>query len=762
MPLECDLEQILAAARRDRLLGPGIACWKRFPARPAACSPFPDFLDGRLKEALARRGIANLYRHQSAALEAARRDADVMVVTPTASGKSLCYHLPVIDVLLRDPRATALYVFPAKALARDQMDALLALTGGLLPPLAVGAYDGDTPPEARRSLRRSGRMILTNPDMLHRGLLPGNTVWGRFLQGLRFVILDEMHVYHGLFGGHVANVLRRLDRIARLHGARPRFLCGSATIANPLELARALTGREPVLIDGDGAPRGERHLIVYNPFRDGVRRRPPGIEHLLHTREWARRFLCRGVQTIVFARNRLDVERLVRDLRSERLKVCGYRADYLPEARREREAALRAGAVTGVVTTNALELGIDVGSLDAAVLSGYPDSLAATWQQAGRVGRKAAPSAVILVAGPGPLDQFVAEHPEFLWDAPPEQARLDPDNPILLAAHLTCAAAEHPLRPGEPFGGREQVRIIEILERAGRLRPAGDGWKASAREPARCVDLRTGGGKRVEVWEASAGSPEARLLCRLDGAVAPFLLYEGAVYLHDGRSHRVERVDPAAGRAYVRPASGEEGETATRRELQVSLLAPGGGTPGGETPQWGWAPARVSVRPAAYLRRDRRSGAVTGWGPIESPGHAMETGAYWCAFPARWSRLPRHLLAGAAQGLARLLSSLSALFLLCGRNDLLAAWQAPSPATGRVTVYLCDACPGGAGLAPRLADLHGRLLPAAAGVIRRCPCEDGCPACLGPVGRSAKRAALALLEAALCEARPGCETQAGG
>lgn len=742
------VEEILTAAMRDWRFNRTVAVWERLPRRPPRSVTLPAAVHDRLKTALAAEGISALYTHQAHAWRVAAGGSGFVVATPTASGKSLCYHLPVLDALLRDPAATALYLYPAKALARDQEAFLRRLTAGILPAEAIGSFDGDTPPEMRRGLRATARLILTNPDMLHRGILPHHSLWSRFLAGLRFVVLDEIHVYCGLIGSHAANVLRRLLRLAAARGAAPLFLCGSATIANPAELAHALTGRKAVLIDDDGSPRGEKHLVVCNPFSRSSATGGNRMAHLAASRRWAEAFLSKGVRTIVFARSRLDVERLMRDLR-QTAAVEGYRSDYLPETRRAREAALRRGALSGVVATSALELGIDIGSLDAAVLAGYPGSLAAMWQRAGRVGRRDGPSAVILVAGPGPLDQYLAGHPELLLHGPAEQALLDPDNPFVLAAHLECAAAEMPLAAGEVEYQSRAAAVVDALARAGRIRMTPQGWAAVRPSPAQDVSIRGSAGRRIAVWDCA----ESRCLGYVEREAAGFLLHEGARYLHDGHGYIVEKLDLDAGRAIVRPA--EEGvETASRTALRVELAAGFCGNPGGASYEWGWDRAAVMADRGTYVRRDGATGVVTGWGRAAGGQSAddgrsvLQTIACWQAWPAHWSRLPPHLLGGAARGLARLLPCIAARLILCSQHNLLAVWQAPSPSTGRLTLFLCDACPGGAGLAQHIAAVNARLLAEAERAVSSCPCPSGCPACIGPAAPQVKETVRRLLRAA--------------
>src|SRR5512136_624786 len=471
-----------------------VAAWERLPAREARTAPFPASLDGRLVTALRSRGIESLYTHQAQAVEAIARGEHIAVVTSTASGKTLCYNLPVLDALLRNPATTALYLFPTKALAQDQLAVLRELIDALGAQISAQTYDGDTPRDRRRSTRSAGGIVITNPDMLHTGILPHHTQWAALFRNLRFVVLDELHTYRGVFGSHLANVIRRLRRIAAFYGSAPQFICCSATIANPLELTQRLLdvpsaghseseespprqyealrsagGGAPgklTLIDDDGAPRGEKHFILLNPpMVDpalGQRR-----SATLEARDVAARFLAAGIQTIVFARARLTTEVLLTYLRDaaaplgvDPQAIRGYRGGYLAEERRGIERGLRDGSVRGVVATNALELGVDIGQLGAAVLAGYPGTIASAWQQAGRAGRRNDLSAAVLVASASSLDQYIAAHPRYFFERSPEHGLIAPDNLVILTNHLKCAAFELPFEAGERWGS---VPVEELL-----------------------------------------------------------------------------------------------------------------------------------------------------------------------------------------------------------------------------------------------------------------------------------------------------------
>src|SRR4030088_431842 len=508
--------------------------------------------------ALAGRGIHRLYTHQADAYEVVRKGRHLVVVTPTASGKTLCYNLPVLQRLLENPERRALYVFPSKALAQDQLAELSALKHGLPIDLRVDTYDGDTPPGRRTAIREGGHVVMTNPDMLHSGLLPPHTRWRRLFSSLEFVVVDELHTYRGLFGSQVANVIRRLKRICAFYGSSPTFICASATIANPLELAKRLLEEENVeLVERSGAPRGERRLIFYNPplvnREMGIRR-----SSMLEARRIAAPWIRSGVQTIVFCRSRLQVEVMLSYLRQDlapRLdahqRVRGYRAGYLPLHRREIEAGLRQGQITGVVSTNALELGIDIGSLQTAVLVGYPGTIASTWQQIGRAGRRSG-SVGVFVASSSPLDQFIVRHPEYFLSADPEEGLIDANNLLLLAGHLQAGLFELPVEDEERLGRTDVSDLLRVFEEDGSATRSAGRWFWSRQAfPAEEVHLRRIAADNVVIIDTP--QPRPQVIGEMDQVTAPVLLHEEAVYLHEGAQFHVDRFDWNEKKAYVHP-----------------------------------------------------------------------------------------------------------------------------------------------------------------------------------------------------------------
>ncbi|MBN1122905.1 MAG: DEAD/DEAH box helicase [Anaerolineae bacterium] len=630
-----NLSDLLDQLRLDDAFTANVTAWERLPAKPARYAEFPPELDRRLVELVRRLDMAPLYSHQAQAIEAALAGQNVVLVTGTASGKSLAYHLPAIQSLLHDPSSTALYLFPTKALTQDQAAALGSLIEALDPdtPIPVSVYDGDTPQSHRSRIRQSGGVILSNPDMLHTGILPYHTRWANFFANLRLVVLDEVHTYRGIFGSHMANVLRRLRRICRFHGSDPIFICTSATIANPDELAGRLIEAPVTLVDDDGAPQGEKHIILYNPpmidEKLGLRR-----SYTLETRRVAGRFLASDTQTIVFARARLTTEVLLGYVRDEVEQrggspeaVRGYRGGYLPLERRAIEQGLRSNSVRGVVATNALELGVDIGALGAAVLAGYPGTIASTWQQFGRAGRRADVSAGVMIASAAPLDQYVITHPRYLFERPPEHALINPDNLVILVGHLRCAAYELPFEDGEPFGEFDEAAVIlDMLAEGGEVHHSGGMYRwVDDTYPAADLSLRTSGPDVIVIQDHSSGDPE--VIGEIDRESAPVLVYEGAVYLHEGKQYLIEELDWEQGLAIARQAEVDyytQSSTSTAVDVEEeseSALA-------GDCVK---AHGRVLVtsRASSYRIVRRYTHETLGFGRIGLPEQSFETTAYW-------------------------------------------------------------------------------------------------------------------------------------
>ena len=840
------LPEALFALRRDPALMRCVTAWELIPARPARFGAWPDGLDRRLTAALREQGIERPYLHQAQAVEGVLSGQHVVLATSTASGKTLAYNLPVVGSLLSDPDACALYLFPTKALAHDQMAQLGSLTsagplGGTR--FAIGAYDGDTPSRQRSAVRREARLLISNPDMLHTGILPHHTRWARFFGGLRYVVLDELHGYRGIFGGHMANVLRRLRRICHFYGSEPQFVCASATIGNPKELAEQLIDGPVRLIDEDGSPQGERHFVLINPPlvnpQLGIRR-----SSTLVARDVAATFLRAGVQTIVFARARLTTEVLLGYLRdslpgSERPEqsVRGYRGGYLPLERREIELGLREGAIRGVVATNALELGIDIGRLDACVMAGYPGTISSTLQQAGRAGRRAGLSAAVVVASALPLDQYLITNPRFFLAQSVEHALLDPDNLAVLSHHMACAAFELPFEQGERFGRVEETAAVlealaeegTLFQHSGKHTWVGDGYPASA------VSLRTNTPDNIVIQDVSLAPP--KVIGQIDRPSAPILVHEGAVYLHEGASYVIQSLDWEGG---IAKAEADDLDYYTRASSTTGVEVVREVDGGASGPvSYAWGEVLVTTRATGYRSIKRYTHETLAWAPIDLPEQQLHTAGFWLAlsreltarlreegvlpppidYGPNWlaqrdaarerdghqcrqcgatarsgNRLDVHhitpfrafayapgenqnyLLAnrlenlitlcatchrhvgraqgerGALSGLGYVVQSLAPLYVMCAPGDLGSSVEAQARGTGLPTVTLYDRAPGGAGLSPRLYDIRHDLVAAALETVRGCPCDEGCPGCVGPVGESERRVkefTTRLLEAVL-------------
>lgn len=722
-------------------------------ARAAEFAPLPADLKPSLREALSRRGIEGLYSHQAEAYGHVRAGRHLVVVTPTASGKTLCYNLPVLQRILERPAARALYLFPTKALAQDQLAELGQLTTGLPVEIKVDVYDGDTPAGQRTAIRDGGHIVLTNPEMLHTGILPHHTRWRRLFSCLEYVVIDELHTYRGLFGSQVANVIRRLRRICQFYGASPRFVCASATIANPGELAgRLLEEDNLALVARSGAPQGERRLIFYNPPLTnralGVRR-----SSLLEARQIAANWIGRQVQTIVFCRSRLQVEVMTSYLQEAllprtdaRRRVRGYRSGYLPLRRRQIEAGLRSGEVWGVVSTNALELGIDIGSLQAAVIVGYPGTIASTWQQLGRAGRRSG-SVAVFVASSAPLDQFIVRHPEYFLDAAPEEGLIDPDNPLVLAGHLQAGLFELPFGDGENLGRGQVGELLELFQEDGVVSRSGGRWFWSQNAfPAEGISLRRLAADNVVILDTS--QPRPQVIGEMDQFSAQVMLHEEAIYLQEGAQYHVDRLDWDEKKAYVRPV---EVDYYTDALLAVSVNVLDCFESESPAPlDRNHGEVKVTALAGIFKKIRFHTHENIGSGPIRLPEQTLHTTAYWTSLdPDAWSRLGHERLEAGLQGMAHAMRTVAAVRLMCDPRDLGSTAEVKSISTLRPTVTLYEVYPGGVGSAKRLYELHLELLEDAAQLVHDCPCPDGCPSCIGPLWQveGAKEACLHLLSA---------------
>jgi DEAD/DEAH box helicase domain-containing protein len=779
------LSSLAARYRTDEVL----TCIKQIPAREAEFRPMPPWVRPELAAAYRAKGIDRLYSHQAAAAGLARAGKDFVVVTPTASGKTLCYNLPILNAILENADTRALYLFPTKALGQDQLTELDDLATRVDDRFGVFTYDGDTPSDARKAIRERGHVILTNPDMLHTGILPHHTKWTRLFENLRYIVLDELHTYRGVFGSHLANVLRRIARIATFYGSRPQFICCSATIANPAELAGQLIERTLETIEENGAPAAEKLFVFYNPpminKNLGIRR-----SYLTETTRVAKELLARKLQTIVFANSRLHTEVLLTYLQQAHPAppggaepIRGYRGGYLPGERREIERGLREGRVRGVVATNALELGIDIGSLDACVMAGYAGSIASTWQRAGRAGRRSGTSCAVLVASSVPLDQFIVQHPDYFFGRSPEHAYVQPDNLEILVNHLKCAAFELPIRSDEKLGPADIQDLCSRLAEAGFLHRSGGNWHwVQEAYPADTISLRSVTSDNFVIILGSAeddgntqgakkGAPQ--VIGEVDFSSALTTVHPKAIYLHQGQQYHVDRLDFDQRKAYVRRVNIEYYTDAIRyTQVRVLEIA---------------EEARISTSCSSRAHGDVlvRSQVIgfkkikfftnenVGDGKLELPENEMHTTAFWITLNrALLTALPFALSErqSAIFGLLYALESMASLLLMCDRRDLGTAvgerpstpgveaqWQDASiaPTDAEETkeyfepnLYLYDAYPGGIGFSEPLYRVHQVLLQKTRELISGCPCDQGCPSCIGPAGmktEQTKEAALAIL-----------------
>ena len=747
-----DAPTVLDRLLEEPSLARGVVHHAVIPPRAAAYADMPGWLDPRIVEGLAKRGIQSLYTHQEQAIQAVHRGEDVVVVTPTASGKTLCYALPALQAIAQDPSARALFLFPTKALGQDQVTEFGALSASAGLSIVTSTYDGDTPAPIRSAIRTAGQVVVTNPDMLHAAILPHHTKWFQLFEQLQIIVIDELHTYRGVFGGHVANVLRRLLRICAHYGSRPVIVCCSATIGNPAELATTLIGRPVRLVDRNGAPAGERHVLLVDPPVVEPASGARGSAITLAQR-WALPFLRAGRQTIVFGRSRVAVELLLSGLRESlresygpRTRIRGYRGGYLPTERRAIERGLRDGEILGVVATNALELGVDIGRLDVAILAGYPGSVAATWQQFGRAGRRLGTSVAVLVASGAPVDQYVIHHPEFLLEGTPEEARLDPDNLHVLLAHLRAATFELPFAPGEVFGPGPADDLLAFLGEDGHVRQADDGrWYWSSENfPASEISLRTAAPENVVIIDTTPDRP--RVLGEVDLFSAQVLVHERAIYLHDSVQYYVDRLEWGERKAYVHRVDVDHYTYANRavalKPLEVFAEAPatGGRRLHGEV--------MVASLVTLFKKLKFLTDENVGWGPIDLPELELQTTAYWLTAESARDHWRRHELDVALVGVGRAIQTIASVLLMGDPRDLGLVTQVRSPHAEEPTIYLYEAVPGGIGLAERLWQRHEELIQGAADLIASCGCEGGCPSCTGPrlePGVDARALAMRLL-----------------
>jgi DEAD/DEAH box helicase domain-containing protein len=802
--LDAALERLVSGQLPDRPDTPDlhVTAVRRLPAAAAQYASFPSAIDDRLRSALATRGVTQLYTHQAEAIQHALAGRHTVVITPTASGKTLCYNAPVLNAILEDHSSRALYLFPTKALAQDQLAEIQAIcetiAGASGEQIGVFTYDGDTPRDARRTIRSRAHLVLSNPDMLHSGILPHHPRWAKLFENLRYVIVDELHAYRGVFGSHLSNVLRRLRRVCRHYGSSPVFLCSSATIANPRELAERLTEHPFELVDKSGAPRGEKFFVFVNPpvvnHQLGIRR-----SYLSETRRIASEFLKRNLQLIVFAQSRLSTEILTTYLKDDfggvpgaPDRIRGYRGGYLPNRRREIEKGLREGAVRAVVSTNALELGIDIGALDVAVMAGYPGTIAATWQRAGRAGRRASRSAAVMVASSAPLDQFVVRNPSYFFDASPERALIDPDNLHILVDHVKCAAFELPFSSTEEFGRHSVQEILGVLAEQGLVHLAGGSddldtppsesqWTwTNESYPADAVSLRSISSDNFAIVDLTN---DTKVIGETDFTSGPATLHPKAIYIVEAKLYQVERLDFDGRKAFVREVDCDYYTTAITytRVTKIDTFAVDFDSSGPSEAADGSAAEAIREARAGRSGATRAHGEVhvvsrvvgfkkikfytnenVGSGELDLPEQQMHTTAYWLTVPAK----AMGVLPFAADdrrdgivGMAFAIRQVAQLLLMCDGHDIGISIHSgdgdehlDAGGDKAQTIFVYDNYPGGIGFSRPLFELHDELLANTRRLIAECQCESGCPGCVGPVGNTgplAKAAALRILDLVL-------------
>jgi len=823
---------------------PIVTATHRMAAITASFAPYPEGTDKRLAAALAARGVDRLYTHQAEAFAHVLAGRNVVTITPTASGKTLCYNAPVLNAILNDPATRALYLFPTKALAQDQLAELHALSQLVSRDsdlqIGVFTYDGDTPADARRAIRGKAHVVLSNPDMLHSGILPHHPRWAKLFENLRFVVIDELHAYRGVFGSHLANILRRLQRVCRHYGSDPIFICSSATIANPRELAEGLTGRPFELVERNGAPRGEKFFLFVNPpvvnAELGIRR-----SYLSEARRVALEFLKHNLQLILFAQSRLAVEILTTYLKDAYQGppgaadvIRGYRGGYLPNRRREIERGLRDGQVRAVVATNALELGIDIGALDVSVMAGYPGTIASTWQRAGRAGRRTTRSAAVLVASSAPIDQFIIRNPSYFFDASPEHALINPDNLHILLDHVKCAAFELPFATAEQFGQEDVQEILAVLAEEGFVHQADGQWNwTNESYPADAVSLRSVSSDNFVIVDVTNGE---RVIGETDFTSGPPTLHEKAIYMLEGQLFQVERLDFDGRKAYLRAVDCDyytDAITYTKVTI-LDTFASEGVAESGLSPvtiperAMSHEPRATSHEPRATSHEPRATSSEAraashepraaeaagaagrshgevhvvsrvvgfkkikfytnenvGSGELDLPEQQMHTSAYWLTIPpAVMQSLP---FAGddrrdGVVGLAFAMKNVAQLLLMCDGHDIGLSVDGgtldrsartggiggiPEALASAPNVFVYDNYPGGIGFSRPLYEMHGLLLERTRDLIVGCPCESGCPSCVGPEGNTgphAKQVASRILEQLLDAGalRPLDDVQAQG
>ncbi|WP_088075434.1 MULTISPECIES: DEAD/DEAH box helicase [Bacillaceae] len=725
------LTELIGELRKDE----HVAHWHEIKEEPAKYAPFPTLMDKKIKEALEKRGIKELYTHQASSFESVMAGKNIVAVTPTASGKTLCYNLPVVQRILNNKDSRALYLFPTKALSQDQKADMNEFIDALDVKINSYTYDGDTPANIRQIVRKAGHVVITNPDMLHSAILPHHTKWISLFENLETIVIDELHTYRGVFGSHVGNVIRRLKRICHYYGSDPTFICTSATIANPKELSEELTGEPMELINNNGAPKGKKHFVLYNP---------PIVNKQLNIRKKAMRvvneiaatFLKEKIQTIVFSRSRVSVEIILSHLQElvknelQRKSIRGYRGGYLPKQRREIESSLRNGETIGVVSTNALELGVDIGQLQVCVMNGYPGSVASSWQQAGRAGRRKDESVVIMVANSSPIDQYIFQHPEFFFEGSPETARINKDNLIILVDHLKCAAYELPFERGGDFDDVNVEEILEYLAEERVLHEQRNKWFwMNDAFPAHNISLRSAAQENVVIIDQSQVESH-RVIGEMDTFSAMTLLHDEAIYIHEGIQFQVEYLDWEEKKAFVREV---DVEYYTDANLAVNLKVLeidkekhiGDGL-------LEYGDMMVTAMATIFKKIKLETFENIGAGPIHLPEQELHTNGIALSFHRdQLDGIDQNEIEQLLLGVAHVVQHVACVRVMCDKSDLHAVPEVKAIHSEKPTVFLYDRYPGGIGLSESVYKQMGVIIQEARDYIQSCPCEGGCPSCIG-------------------------------
>ncbi|TDL76948.1 DEAD/DEAH box helicase [Rhodococcus qingshengii] len=752
MKLKKNLQEILVDLKINDSFKQNIVTWKTLESKDAQTVSLPEDLHPALGDSLKSKGIDKLYTHQKTAYENIMAGNSVVAVTPTASGKTLCYNLPVLQSILSNPNARALYMFPTKALAQDQKSEINEIIQAAGIDINSYTYDGDTPANIRQKVGKAGHVVITNPDMLHSAILPHHTKWVSLFENLRFVVIDELHTYRGVFGSHVANVIRRLKRICRYYGSNPVFICTSATIANPLELAEKLTEEKMVLINNNGAPSGTKHFLFYNP---PIVNKPLNIRRsaTLEVRKIAGELLKNKIQTIVFARSRVRVEIILtylQELVKNKLgpkSIMGYRGGYLPTERRKIEKGLRSGDIYGVVSTNALELGVDIGQLQVCIMTGYPGTISSAWQQAGRAGRRHGEALVIMVASSSPLDQYIIQNPEYFFNKSPETARINPDNLIILIDHMKCAAFELPFKAGEQFGEVGTEELLEYLTQERILYQNGDKWYwMNDSFPAHNISLRSASQENVIIVDQSDVA-NAKVIGEMDRFSAMTLLHDEAIYLHQGTQFQVEKLDWEEKKAFVREVDVDY-FTDANLAVQLKVLEEDKLNKL-EYAEVGYGDVSVRAMATIFKKIKFETHENIGSGPIHLPEEELHTSAAWISLNKSFAEMGQERLEQGLVGTAHALNHIAPLFVMADPQDLHVIPQVKADHNEKPTIFFYDRYPGGIGLSEKIHSGMSVVFAETKKMIEHCKCQTGCPSCIGTdaVGETAKRDTLKIIEA---------------